>query len=994
MVNVLNQGDDDLVSLDYSDLLQKISQVLSNQTVFKLSGSDRLIIDIDEVANQVANLQVQSPLTSAIGVRSATIKFTPKFRETFPNLVCNIRDRLEQTLTATLGENKSLPEFVSSLTTPLASFEGNNNRLSFTFAFNQSTPSLQKQKLTLDRQTPGSASLLKLHKLTIKVHNTNQFSQQLQQGLANYIETKAESDNEVEELNNILQGMLRNDVSDFYRLQKIVDTETLGKLKKEAKIRYLEYLRDNHEIADSPAKIYLEDLIRRLRLIETYINDNKADAEYEVNYAGARINYKEVFSKSDVLDALPIIPIITRNLGESTDQNQSERQFVFGIKMKFNNPVQALSGEEVFEHNLDLIDPESKEHQEKLQNKPNFGAKVLRLFLLYFFVFACHDPNQPGYHPSNDLNYDPIGAFEKIIVILRGADEQAKRKLFKGMIRGFNDYKVSEKINALKKLLKSLIERQAVLPTRNYPIQISVRKGILEQDIDSIFNKLSFFNGVLGNNPKECLRYISIGESYIDNNALCQLPGSITIEDIRYFSSEERQEFRMKFDIENIDTLPVIWVPKQDKSREVYRQSFSNNKLIIFPYNNRRLDENEQGLNSTQAFIYRFTFSLLAYLCLHILLEATPKSLFVPMLRLHEGDRQNPALSEKFVAHLSKTLSHLLSEKHRVTSQGFRVKNLNSFKINNGLYSLYSVLPKKFRFSNPNDTPQLEKLAIIIVSSLESDAITGNRNCLNRISNLIGEVVTVTHKTKDVISLEILQTFSDNYYNDRLYRDPPILLDTVNNLYEAGYRHFVYIAKAPYTSSLHITQTDEDEGLYFMSPKLVEELRGNRHDINIYPIFFDKYYVKKLQTMKSKSFYIQDTGQLLNLAEDPCHQAIVFFNLFNGITVGKGDDRFYNGVISYSTLIGIYPGVLDDREIREGLMNDDSTLKNDILQYLTLFHFSRFEKDKDISLKLDPYQNIIGEEAFSKLSLFNHSRGEVNFNSLAFLTEVKQYLNP
>ena len=122
-------------------------------------------------------------------------------------------------------------------------------------------------------------------------------------------------------------------------------------------------------------------------------------------------------------------------------------------------------------------------------------------------------------------------------------------------------------------------------------------------------------------------------------------------------------------------------------------------------------------------------------------------------------------------------------------------------------------------------------------------------------------------------------------------------------------------------------------------------------------------------------------------------KAIVFFNLFNGITVGKGDDRFYNGVISYSTLLNIFPGVLDDKDIRIGLINDDSSIKNDLLQYLTLFHFSRFEKTSDISLKIDPYENIIGEESFSKLSVFNHGRGEIGFNSLAFLTEVKKALN-
>lgn len=68
-------------------------------------------------------------------------------------------------------------------------------------------------------------------------------------------------------------------------------------------------------------------------------------------------------------------------------------------------------------------------------------------------------------------------------------------------------------------------------------------------------------------------------------------------------------------------------------------------------------------------------------------------------------------------------------------------------------------------------------------------------------------------------------------------------------------------------------------------------------------------------------------------------------------------------------------------------------LKNEILNLLTLFHFSRYEKAKEISLKLNPYENLIGDDSVGALSLFNHMRGKSLFNLLAFLTEVKKILN-
>lgn len=993
MVNVLEQGDNELVPVDYSDLLNKILQNLKNNNVFRLSEDrDRLQIDIDTVATQVAISQVQNPLVSSNGIRSATINFTPGCRESFPNRIREITECLKQRLESTIGEN--IEEFVASLISPLQSFQGTGSQLGFGFSFNRPSPTLQKQKLSLDTQPPGSASLLKFHKLTIAVQNISQFQNHLKQGLENYIDEKVENESDREKWNNILDSIVSDNTSDFHRLQRIVDTETLGKLKKEAKIRYLEYILENIDRTDN-SRVYLADLIRRLKLIEDFINQDKPDNYYEVNYAGINVNYKDAVSRAEVLDALPIIPIVSGNLGESTDPNKGERQFIFGLKMKFGNPVQALGGNEVFDYHVNLLNPNSKQHAEELEKNPNsFPAKVLRIAFLYFFIFASRcNPEAENYNPNSELGYNAIEVFEsKILPVLQGSDDDAKKELFVRIWEGFTKFNVKTKINILRELLKDFFNRKTILPTKTYPIQISVKKGILE-NIDSILNKQTFFTDALDRNPKECLRYITITEAQVDRDDVCQLPGSITIEDIRYFPSQEYQQFQMEYDIKGIEALPVMWVP--ESCIPVYQKHFmQNNKLVFFRYNNRRLDDNKNGFDSTQAFLYRFTISLLAYISLKILLDAAKSNLLVPMVRLHEGTHDNPAPSEKFMAHLSKALCHLLNEKHRCSSQGFRIHNLDSFKVRNGLNSLYSVLPKQFRFTDAVEYPTLEKLAIIIVSSLECDARTGSKYRHNRISNLLGEVVSVTRQQDGTIRVENIKTFSDNYRHQQLYRDPPILIDTVNNLYQEGYRHFLYIAQAPYTSSLNITQSEDGDRLYFMSPELIKELKGKRDDIKLYPVFFDKYYVRKQENIKKASaFYIQDTTQLLNLAADTSQKAVVFFNLFNGISVGKGDDRFYNGVISYSTLLNIFPGVLDDQDIRLGLINDDSTLKNDLLQYLTLFHFSRFEKTSDISLKLDPYQDILGEESFSNLSVFSHIRSDINFNSLAFLTEVKKVLN-
>ena len=72
-------------------------------------------------------------------------------------------------------------------------------------------------------------------------------------------------------------------------------------------------------------------------------------------------------------------------------------------------------------------------------------------------------------------------------------------------------------------------------------------------------------------------------------------------------------------------------------------------------------------------------------------------------------------------------------------------KKPSPFNIKNGLNSLYSVLPKKFSLTDNPQSLKLEKLAIIIVSSRESDAKSqrDRTNSQDRKVTLIGEVISV-----------------------------------------------------------------------------------------------------------------------------------------------------------------------------------------------------------------------------------------------------------
>lgn len=992
----------DLANVDYTDLLAKILLVLQkpNQEIFTLSnGSKHLQINIDQVATEIANLQVENPLgASANSVRSATVNISPGSEAKFRTQIHEIKDCVEKLLQSFLGDSKSIEEFVSNLITDLQKFQGKKANLDFTYPF-PNYDNLQKQRLTFKKNNSENRELLKVHKLTISVQKTRDFDAELRKGLENYIRIKFAGANaeEKQDLEYILEDLEKDKNSDLFRLRDVVNKETLGKLKKQAQINYLEFLLENIKTNSSnlnaagaiPGAIYLEDLIRRLRLIEEYINDsNKADGDYLVNYAGAEVNYKDAFSRGEAFDKLPIIPIVEGFLGETKDDNRGEIQFVFGLKLKFDGKVHTDGGKSVFDYRLNILNPDSKEHKDALADplqQESFAKEVLRIAFLYYFLFASRqDPEQDNYKPNDELKYDPIAGFEQgVISILKGSDDIAKQDLLRKILKGFTKFNVHLKINCLKDVLQKLLNHKTSFPTREYPVHISVKNGILEEDTRNIFNNNTFFKPVIRRNPKEVLKYISLGKPNTETNSLCTLPAKVTINDIHFFATDDQETFSMEYDLTAIRALPVIFAPLNDqRCSKIYDQYFKNRQLLLFPY---RLEDKK--LEPHQTFVYKFTYELLAYICLRLLLDKQTR-LFIPILRLHLHGKDDDAPIEKFIVSLSGVLSHLFNETHRANKKGFDIRELG-FKIPNTMSSLYSVLPKKFTFHSSSKSPKLDKLAIIIVSSRESDR---GWNGSAKIYNLMGEIIGVNTKN-GVVKFQLPTTFSDNYNQQEMYTNPSVIIDKVTELYQMGYKHIVYIAKAPFTSTLHLTQTEDDDGLFFMSRDVIRGLKSEYHDIKIYPMFFDKYYAVRLEDIAASSLYIQDTVELTNLLEDPSKKSVVFFNLFNGMKVGKEEERYYRGVISYATLLNIYQGILDDEDIHKGLIFDGS-LKDDILQYLTLFHFSRYQKaDKQIHVKLDPYDNLIGDKSVGKLSLLNHFKGKGEFNSLAFLTLVRKVLN-
>ena len=1015
MANTIGEGDRNLLRLDYTSLLTAILEALQNPQAnnpYKLSESgQQLCIDIDDIAYSLATNQgskIQMPLSSSQGARIATTNFTESSRDDFADYNRQIRDCLQQFLEYFVKQHgfDSTESYLKTLWTNLSEFQGKiGDKISFDYDFNKKYQGLSKQRLSLKHED-NDYPLLKFHRLTISIKDTkDKFDLQLRESIENYIKRKFDTNKNKDELEEILEDLYtyRDDTdSDWYAIKRLMDTEAIAKVQRTAKIKYLEYLLEH--IGEHIEAIHLEILIHRLKELERYIDDpERTDGDYQVSYNSESFNIKEIFSRSESFDRLPVIPIIDGNLGESRDDNKGELNFTFGLKLKFGGEIQTEGAKPVLEYNLDLLNPDSKRHQEELANesKKTFCARrAIQIAVLYFFVFASNNPADPDYDVSSDLEYDVIGKFEQsILPVLKGSDENAKCGLFKGIIKGINQYNAEGKISKLRNLLKSQIKRAKLWSSRAYPIQINVKKGVLETDANVIDERNTFFQNDIKDRNKKALKYISVTDASIDTSSLCYFSGDIKISEIGYFDTNDNQEFLMKYYTNGIPVVPIIVYPEKNQCQNILDQEFRNRNLVLFPYKQERLRQNVfHESESDKAFIYRFTFSLLSHVVLKILLDTAMKELglklFIPILRLHLGEKDEPLDEEVFMRSNFASLSHLINQNHRSTTQGFSVNSIKSYKVRNGLSSLYNALPKIFVLNKQPTNPQINKLAIVVVSSRECDRSWQGKY---KIANLTGEVIKLDRQNDGSILVYTSKTISNHYDIDQLYNDPDIIVDEVNQLYEKGYRHILYIAKSPYSQTLNLTTSEEEENLYFMSSPVIRNLKGNKEDLKIYPVFFDKYFVVSLQNTGRKSLYIQDAEELTNIVDDPSKKVAVFFNLFNGIQVGRSEDRYYNGVISYSTLLNVYDqNLLDTGEIYADLINNDHEqgLKTEILQLLTLFHFSRYEADaKNIQLKLDPYQNIIGDKSVGALSIFPHMQPKVQFNLLAFLNEVDDALN-
>lgn len=1019
-----------LSSVNYSLLLDALFEEIQKcDACIDTHRDGSLGFDADVLADNVAQRFATSskfPFDNKGGTTYATVHTQELAqKEAFSEKIQGVKARLQALFLKKLGQRQPA-SYLSNLLTPIESFT-KNTPIGLSYPLNQSQK-IQKQKLHLRTSMQHSDPWLKAHKLTLQVKDIPTFDTQITQSICNYLEREGCESEEVEDTRTALEEMAQKP-SELSSLRGAVVKQSVARIHREAKVRYLRYLlegmkewkkartvpgatsEDISTVSDvGQCVTLLHNLILRLQGLDAYIRQEKERGYFQVSYQGTPVNYVDIFSREDAFDPLPIIPEVDGFLGESTDQLHGSKTFVSGMKMKLNGSVQVHggSGQPVFDYNLGLLDANSaiyKAREASAKSLERFREKVLKVALLYCFVFI--DPMNTSFRG---------GAYfeEHFLPALQSDDGEQQRKALYTLYKQLDTPEIRESVNVLRKVLSDFLRHKSIGPAKQqHSLVLSLNKRILQTDVDKIADNQIFFQETFERNGgKDVLKYVAIEDAHASNERVCSLPLSLTFEPIHYFAASNTPEtFFMTYETQNVQMLPIFLAPiDSDRRAEIdrYAKTYAGIKRIAFYYRHRK----DVRTDSARAFVYRFIYTLVSYAFLHMVAGYLPKTvarnIFFPIICIHVEkqvpDENNEKLNDDaFMHNFSKVLEHMLAEDYTASSQGFyldTVDNKNNYQLKNALHSLYTALPRTFRRQPLPQTQipprQLQKLAIIVVSSRKCDYNTRTPDFYK--ASVLGEVIGIECLPDQAIRVSTLSTFSVTQDNKEMYTRSDAVLEQVRQCYAQGYSHFLYVARAPYSSTLHISDANEETELYFMNKSIIQGMRDVGKDIHVYPVFCDKYYAVNRKKnshapeYQVQSLYVDDIGELSDLSNDPSKKSLIFFNLFSGNTINK--NAIYNGVMSYATLTNVYNDVTYEQYLWNDLLGkkDSFSLGSDILDYITLLHFSRNEKSNDSRFKLDPFVSIIGDESVGKVAIIPHMTGRASFNILAFLTEVRAVL--
>lgn len=791
----------------------------------------------------------------------------------------------------------------------------------------------------------------------------------------------------------------------FSGLQKLIDEESLGLIKREAEISYLEYLLKNAQPTESEV---LAQFTKNIRFIEHYINaDEREDKDclYQITHEH-HCDLRDLLDVADAFATLPIIGKIDGNIEERTSPS-GDRTFVFGMRFKANGIVTSpepgfktlTTNETVYTYHLkksiEILEIAKSYNTEPKLNEEDYPklkliGQAIRTVFVYFMVFSKKTDKVQEWQTLAEKLHD-ARANNALSDILMLANKMLNAK-----------EKIENDIKKVRDALEGVLNSQKKCQYGNFDRYLLLSKGLLNNASKAangyiFIDDLSQHDANKGN-LKKCLRYMRVTQQ-TDDLALHAIRFNFSFRDIFFYASKlNRQKILMSTQPENFKFLPIVIASENlNKPPET-----ATVHIIVDRYSLEEGDEQKRS----QTAICSIATAVVLHLVLAILCFKLSKygELAVPILRIHSGHDDK---TEEYFNAVCKAITFLLSEKYQIGLQGLQYLELSENKeknlehrIHNARSSLYSFLPKYFTCEQV--IPSFQKFAIVVLSTRRAETQAATQmtpkqdNWLNLTVRIMLFEQLDTHQTK---LSSYFRTFSENCTDTAPNEGTPQLIDAVRDLYEKhGVKNVLYISKAPFTNNLHLTQSNSALTLYFSSETILKKMREGYPDFNIYPVFFDNYPAKLLGGEKLNALYIDDVSAIqkqVQMDQEKSSRIITFLNIANGMVVGK-KQHIFNNIMTYATLDNIYTDTTLNIDILSQQILNDSPIRKTLIYFICLLHMAAFEKvdGGQEKFKLNPYKDIFSDEnvnAINTFSIFGQGK-RPRFNLFALLTKVQRVM--
>nr|BBH86539.1 hypothetical protein KTC_12900 [Thermosporothrix sp. COM3] len=885
----------------------------------------------------------------------------------------------------------------------------------------EETVELQKKSVVIGTKEARDPWLTG-HRLTLAVKGVQNFFRQLVGGIQTHLERLRAKHAHVTEADmqrarDALHAMQLQEHSELQILKEAVLGQSIARIFRECQLLYLDYLLKRIctcEKIDTRNARLLEHLIVRLRALDSFSHKHD-DAFYQVTLKREVYDTKRLLTLASAFDPLPVLPEIGGMLSEAS--LEGEKTFAVGVKLKLNSAVYTHggSGESVYVYNMALLDAEAglyKRRKESITYEKHFYEEVLRIALLY-----------PVLYRLDDASFDVVAYLEeKVFPVLTTGTEEEKTALFKQIKEDIDRSGAMRNVQALRELLKEFMEQAPVEPDMcPQTLVLSLKETVLNHDLDTICTEQRFFRDVnLADQPETILKHIAVEQEGTCRNALCTLPLQVRFEPLHYYpADDEVKEYSVKYAWERLGMLPVLLIPP-DKENEALQLALGDLNRVTLYYR-----KHGRRFGSEGAFAYRFAYLTLAYTFAKMLATYTKvadaRRLFIPVICIcdrkgggHEYKENDAKKSikeagmyrlseEEFVYSVARLLEFMLSQDHLSGSQSFQrvpIHGVDKGPCMSGdeHLSLSSMLPCVFSRKEPEQrSHQLKKLAVVQVTSCACNRTKAGRDD-HSVSTLYGQVIGIERRSDGCLHLGPLTTFSTNMRHDEMFKRPHALFRQIEHCIARGYHHFLYIADAPYSRSLHIS--DVGSGPCFMSEGMIRALRELLYEENgkiariwVYPIFGDTSYVVNRRGPQNPqngySLYVDEGGELVHRMGGG--KVATFLHL----CLDKNESKpfSYRNVTAYSTPLHLYKDdAIYERYIRDDLLHcgEQSPLRSELLEMLAMLHFWRFELNG--WYRLYPDQKAIEIDSIGMQATYPGMRSGINFNGLAYLTEVRAAL--